>query len=212
MPVRFSGIAPDLFVEGSGVVAEGRLGADGTFVADNLLAKHDENYVPRELQGMEQHQAAKMAEETTVGSRMIAELGLAALWLAAALAALQMIAGFMAVRQGASSELASLIRPAAVVQGVLVTFSFAMLVWLFAITDLSVKLVASNSHSMKPLIFKLSGSFGNHEGSMLLWGDGDGPCRRTDRRGRKAPAGKYDECDAGSAGRSFAWFLRPSCC
>ncbi|MBO6768443.1 MAG: cytochrome c maturation protein CcmE [Erythrobacter sp.] len=67
VPVRFSGIAPDLFVEGSGVVAEGRLGANGTFVADNLLAKHDENYVPRELQEMEQHQAAKMAEETTVG-------------------------------------------------------------------------------------------------------------------------------------------------
>jgi cytochrome c-type biogenesis protein CcmE len=67
VPVRFSGIAPDLFVEGSGVVAEGRLGADGIFVADNLLAKHDENYVPRELQEMEQHQAAKMAEETTVG-------------------------------------------------------------------------------------------------------------------------------------------------
>lgn len=67
VPVRFSGIAPDLFVEGSGVVAEGRLGADGTFIADNLLAKHDENYVPRELQEMEQHQAAKMAEETTVG-------------------------------------------------------------------------------------------------------------------------------------------------
>ena len=67
VPVKFSGIAPDLFVEGSGVVAEGRLGADGTFVADNLLAKHDENYVPRELQDMDQHQAAEMAEETTVG-------------------------------------------------------------------------------------------------------------------------------------------------
>lgn len=67
VPVRFSGIVPDLFVEGSGVVAEGRLAPDGTFVADNLLAKHDENYVPRELQDMEQHQAAKMAEETTVG-------------------------------------------------------------------------------------------------------------------------------------------------
>ena len=67
VPVRFSGIAPDLFVEGSGVVAEGRLGPDGTFVADNLLAKHDENYVPRELQDMEQHEAAEMAEETTVG-------------------------------------------------------------------------------------------------------------------------------------------------
>ena len=100
---------------------------------------------------------------------MIAELGLAALWLAAALAATQMVAGFLAVRDNGTSELARLIRPAAITQGVLVAFSFAMLVWLFAITDLSVKLVVSNSHSMKPLIFKLSGTWGNHEGSMLLW-------------------------------------------
>lgn len=67
VPVRYRGIVPDLFVEGSGVVAEGALAADGTFDATNLLAKHDENYVPRELQEMDQHQAAKMAEETTVG-------------------------------------------------------------------------------------------------------------------------------------------------
>ena len=67
VPVRYTGIVPDLFVEGSGVVAEGRLAADGTFVADNLLAKHDENYVPRELQQMSEHQAAEMAEATTVG-------------------------------------------------------------------------------------------------------------------------------------------------
>ena len=67
VPVRYRGIVPDLFVEGSGVVAEGALAADGTFEATNLLAKHDENYVPRELQEMDQHQAAKMAEETTVG-------------------------------------------------------------------------------------------------------------------------------------------------
>ena len=67
IPVRYAGILPDLFVEGSGVVAEGRLAADGTFEADNLLAKHDENYVPRELQDMSEHQAAEMAEETTVG-------------------------------------------------------------------------------------------------------------------------------------------------
>jgi cytochrome c-type biogenesis protein CcmE len=52
VPVRFSGIVPDLFVEGSGVVAEGRMQANGTFLADNLLAKHDENYVPRELEEM----------------------------------------------------------------------------------------------------------------------------------------------------------------
>ena len=47
VPVQYSGILPDLFVEGSGVVAEGSLAEDGTFIATNLLAKHDENYVPR---------------------------------------------------------------------------------------------------------------------------------------------------------------------
>ena len=99
---------------------------------------------------------------------MIAELGLAALWLAAALAALQLIAGFAAVRNP-EGELASLVRPAAIVQGVLCAFAFVMLLWLFMITDLSVKLVAMNSHSMKPMIFKLAGAWGNHEGSMLLW-------------------------------------------
>jgi cytochrome c-type biogenesis protein CcmE len=64
VPVRFAGIVPSLFVEGSGVVAEGKMGADGTFVADNLLAKHDENYVPRELQDMDQHQARQVVSET----------------------------------------------------------------------------------------------------------------------------------------------------
>ncbi len=64
VPVRFAGILPDLFVEGSGVVAEGRLGPDGTFIADNLLAKHDENYVPRELQEMTEHQKREVVAET----------------------------------------------------------------------------------------------------------------------------------------------------
>lgn len=49
--VTFAGIAPDLFREGSGVVAEGQFRADGSFVASNLLAKHDENYMPPELAG-----------------------------------------------------------------------------------------------------------------------------------------------------------------
>jgi len=64
VPVRFSGIAPDLFQENSGVVAEGRMGADGTFVADNLLAKHDENYVPRELEDMTEAQKRQTVAET----------------------------------------------------------------------------------------------------------------------------------------------------
>ncbi|MEM9501163.1 MAG: cytochrome c maturation protein CcmE [Pseudomonadota bacterium] len=67
VPVRYSGILPDLFVEGSGVVAEGSLQADGTFLATNLLAKHDENYVPKELEGLEGHRAADTVAETTVG-------------------------------------------------------------------------------------------------------------------------------------------------
>lgn len=50
-PVTFKGIAPDLFRENSGVVAEGRFAPDGSFVATNLLAKHDEKYQPPELAG-----------------------------------------------------------------------------------------------------------------------------------------------------------------
>jgi cytochrome c-type biogenesis protein CcmE len=48
IPVRYKGILPDLFREGKGVVAQGRLGADGTFQASEVLAKHDENYMPPE--------------------------------------------------------------------------------------------------------------------------------------------------------------------
>lgn len=50
-PVTFSGIAPDLFREKSGVVAEGQFQADGSFIATNLLAKHDEKYMPPEIAG-----------------------------------------------------------------------------------------------------------------------------------------------------------------
>ncbi|QDZ09654.1 cytochrome c maturation protein CcmE [Devosia ginsengisoli] len=46
---RYTGILPDLFREGQGVVAEGSLGPDGTFMATNVLAKHDENYIPKEV-------------------------------------------------------------------------------------------------------------------------------------------------------------------
>ena len=49
IPVRFTGITPDLFRENSGVIAEGRFRPDGTFVASEILAKHDENYMPPEL-------------------------------------------------------------------------------------------------------------------------------------------------------------------
>ncbi|MBB4615130.1 heme lyase CcmF/NrfE family subunit [Novosphingobium taihuense] len=99
---------------------------------------------------------------------MIAEIGLAVLWMAAALALLQLFAGISALRPG-GKVLAGVVRPLAVMQGALVAVSFLALIDLFLETDLSVKLVAANSHSMKPFIFKLAGTWGNHEGSMLLW-------------------------------------------
>ena len=60
VPVVYTGILPDLFREGKGVVAEGRLGTDGVFRADQVLAKHDENYMPPEAaHALEQAQKAQ---------------------------------------------------------------------------------------------------------------------------------------------------------
>ena len=63
MPVTYVGLLPDLFKEGKGVVAQGKLGDDGVFVASEVLAKHDENYMPPEAQhAMDQATAAKAAK------------------------------------------------------------------------------------------------------------------------------------------------------
>ena len=51
VPVRYTGIVPDLFREGQGVIAEGRFDARGVFIADTILAKHDEKYMPPEVAG-----------------------------------------------------------------------------------------------------------------------------------------------------------------
>jgi cytochrome c-type biogenesis protein CcmF len=153
---------------------------------------------------------------------MIAEFGLAALWLAAALAVLQLALGVAALlssqsqrdgegdhalrlpaKAGAQDKLRfaqhgggvigaglpvhqplagppphgsavgrtlmDTVRPIAAVQALLVGLSFLALIQLFLRTDLSVALVAANSHSAKPWLYKFAGAWGNHEGSMLLW-------------------------------------------
>ncbi len=103
---------------------------------------------------------------------MIAEAGLGALWLAAALSLLQLVLGTAALRPGGGADpnpLLRAVRPVAVAQGVLAALSFLALIWLFLRTDLSVALVAANSHSAKPWLYKFAGAWGNHEGSMLLW-------------------------------------------
>src|SRR3954469_6222881 len=98
---------------------------------------------------------------------MIAEAGLAALWLAAGLAAYQFLLMVLALRS--AIEVARPMRAVAVVQGGLSLIAFAMLLAVFARSDMSVELVFANSHSAKPFIYKVAGAWGNHEGSMLMW-------------------------------------------
>lgn len=65
VPVTYEGILPDLFREGQGVVAEGVLGSDGNFVADTVLAKHDETYMPPEVAKALQEKGVKLGEGAT---------------------------------------------------------------------------------------------------------------------------------------------------
>jgi cytochrome c-type biogenesis protein CcmE len=66
VPVTYTGILPDLFKEGKGVVAQGTIGADGVFRAKEVLAKHDENYMPPEAQAAidKAHQAMERSQKT----------------------------------------------------------------------------------------------------------------------------------------------------
>ncbi len=99
---------------------------------------------------------------------MIAEFGHFALVLAFCLALVQVGAPLfgLARTQPRINELAA---PAALTQFLCVALAFAALTISFAVSDFSVSLVANNSHTDKPLIYKISGVWGNHEGSMLLW-------------------------------------------
>ncbi|GAB5604959.1 cytochrome c maturation protein CcmE [Sideroxyarcus sp. TK5] len=70
MEVEYKGILPDLFKEGKGVVAQGKLNADNVFVAEEVLAKHDENYMPPEaMHAIEEAQKAKAAETAATPSQ-----------------------------------------------------------------------------------------------------------------------------------------------
>lgn len=99
---------------------------------------------------------------------MIAEAGLALLWLAAAMALLQ-LALVASGTIGGKADILAAVRPVAVAQGLLAAAAFVALIALFLRSDMSVLLVAQNSHSAKPWLYKFAGTWGNHEGSMLLW-------------------------------------------
>ncbi len=100
---------------------------------------------------------------------MLAELAHFSLWIAAALALAQALGGEVELRRAGERKALGLLVPAAWAQALLCTLSFGILIWLFAVSDFSVELVASNSHTDKPFLYKLTGAWANHEGSMLLW-------------------------------------------
>ncbi|EAQ13561.1 MULTISPECIES: heme lyase CcmF/NrfE family subunit [Maritimibacter] len=99
---------------------------------------------------------------------MIAELGHLALVLAFGVAIVQTVVPLVGAQKGWSGWMAMAV-PAASLQFLLIAASFAALTYSFVNSDFSVRLVALNSHSAKPMLYKISGVWGNHEGSMLLW-------------------------------------------
>jgi cytochrome c-type biogenesis protein CcmF len=99
---------------------------------------------------------------------MINELAHFALTLAFVVAIAQTIIPLIGAHKGWRGWMA-MAQPAATSQFILVGFAFAALTWAFVNSDFSLRLVASNSHSLKPMLYKVSGVWGNHEGSMLLW-------------------------------------------
>ena len=99
---------------------------------------------------------------------MIVELGHFALILAFAVAIVQTIVPLVGARMRWSNWM-DIAGPAATLQVVLTGFAFATLMWAFVASDFSLALVVANSHTDKPLLYKISGVWGNHEGSLLLW-------------------------------------------
>ena len=98
---------------------------------------------------------------------MSIELGHFSLILAFAISLVAALGGLLLWRRG--ERLTAVLAQAAILQFVLVAVAFIALVQAFVSSDFSVALAANHSHSLKPLIFKISGVWGNHEGSMLLW-------------------------------------------
>ncbi len=98
---------------------------------------------------------------------MSIELGHFALILTFALAAVSAVGGYAYWRSG--QRIAQALSQGAILQFLLVAAAFAALIQAFVTSDFSLLLAVNNSHSLKPLIFKISGVWGNHEGSLVLW-------------------------------------------
>ena len=99
---------------------------------------------------------------------MITELGHFALILAFWVAIVQTVVPLVGAAKRWTGWMV-FAEPAAIAQFLLTAFSFGALAWAFTASDFSLRIVVENSHSAKPMLYKISGTWGNHEGSMLLW-------------------------------------------
>ncbi len=99
---------------------------------------------------------------------MIVELGHFALILALSVAVIQSVLPMWGAWRG-DALLMAVAEPAALIQMLLVGFAFAALTYAFVNSDFSLAVVTANSHTLKPMLYKISGVWGNHEGSLLLW-------------------------------------------
>ena len=99
---------------------------------------------------------------------MVVELGHFTLILALVVATVQSVVPFVGAARGWRGWM-RLGESAATIQFLLLAFSFAALTYAFVTSDFSLRLVADNSHTLKPMLYKVTGVWGNHEGSMLLW-------------------------------------------
>ena len=99
---------------------------------------------------------------------MIAEIGHFCLILAFLIAIAQGIVPIWGAHRG-DPALMRMGQPAAYLQLALVAVSFAALTYAYVVSDFSVRNVAANSHTLKPMLYKVTGVWGNHEGSILLW-------------------------------------------
>ncbi|NND19122.1 MAG: heme lyase NrfEFG subunit NrfE, partial [Silicimonas sp.] len=99
---------------------------------------------------------------------MIVETGHFTLILALLVACVQCALPLVGAHKGWRGWMA-VAGPAALAQAALLAFSFSALTYAFVTSDFSVRLVVANSHTLKPMLYKVTGVWGNHEGSMLLW-------------------------------------------
>ena len=175
VPVSYTGVLPDLFREGAGVVAHGRLRGDGTFVADEVLAKHDEKYMPPEVARSLKRRHGESARRTAARGRavparpggslkpMLPELGHFALILALLLAALQAFFGIAGPVLGRDRWIAAVI-PAVAGQFVMVATAVGCLIAAFVGNDFSVRLCRREFQLRAAAVLPRDGAVGRARG------------------------------------------------